>query len=965
VLAFVAMAGCGGGPSVPPAQSAAGEGIDVRVSAGAPVAGAVVTVYAIDDAGEQNSLVGERGVLARGGPTDADGRAVVRVSVVGYTGPIQVVAAGSGLSYVDPTTPPPTDGSAPRVVQIPATFSMSSFVAEYRTGSAVIVPVTLLTTMADHAALAYARGRHPAHTQVTTLRDALAARDGLFVKHVTMSSTAWSPTSLRATVPAALTQGPQTLVDSAYAALTDVALNQLARDVAIRAGYGTDAQNAVNAITLVQLLNQDLDADGRLDGRAEGGRAIAVTGAPAVGVDSQFLRFSLAQALDGWVRNRAVNKSGISTADLTAAQVYTRLSTDTSDLFDDAPVQPFDPLDHSAPDVSFMNAVSGPLYTNQSTITLRLLATDASGVKGVYAAAGTRTYSGAVEADGSWKVAIDGLAVGRNTVVLWADDTAEPASNSGRGVAGRQLTLEVLYDPTPPTVTYDAEFASYADERGMTVGLDANGRAVVPARYSLTQPKSPIVRNGEIWKAATRLSGGALEIAELESANSANVPVLRFALPFNADTESPIVAANYSATVSCSACGDLPVATGAMIASPTAGGGVVRFNLPLAAERVPALGSVAGPATVAVTLDVADAAGNRTSSGPYSFTLHVIGPPLGVWEDTGYGSYGDPWASQTYSVGTLSYPSLWDVSGPKFGNRNVRLVRYVITNPAPFPVAFRVVWSPPANGSSWRAVENWRGYILYEPGSTYLDNFNVTPFVLDGFTFSQTTQWAYPYGSRGANVANSEMSAWPCTDTYENGALAGHSIGDAARRFVCAPLEVRQEFYDSIADAAGNVKYVESTTFSQSGIAPEIYAEYAPAAHETQAAVPLSNGMVVVPAATEAGPGFSVVYLTRPGGAPRTRQLVVGKGTGTQRFETWSWEIWAFRYKWTYYAPLVGSFEYHTYRAWRLGTYLDSASDVVDGQMSVASQGLVANSVFGEAATVNTATFSSRVVATH
>ena len=44
-------------------------------------------------------------------------------------------------------------------------------------------------------------------------------------------------------------------------ALLDVALNQLARDVAVQAGYGSDAQNAVNAITLVQLLNQDLDAD--------------------------------------------------------------------------------------------------------------------------------------------------------------------------------------------------------------------------------------------------------------------------------------------------------------------------------------------------------------------------------------------------------------------------------------------------------------------------------------------------------------------------------------------------------------------------------------------------------------------------------------------------------------------------------------------------------------------------------
>src|SRR5690242_9825955 len=91
VSLVITLSSCGGGPSVGEAQ-VPGDGIDVRVSAGAPVAGAMVTVYAVDDAGEQNTLAGDRGVLGRGGPTDADGRAVVRVKVAGYSGPIQVVA---------------------------------------------------------------------------------------------------------------------------------------------------------------------------------------------------------------------------------------------------------------------------------------------------------------------------------------------------------------------------------------------------------------------------------------------------------------------------------------------------------------------------------------------------------------------------------------------------------------------------------------------------------------------------------------------------------------------------------------------------------------------------------------------------------------------------------------------------------------------------------------------------------
>src|ERR687884_2105008 len=127
---LVVLSSCGGGPDRSEARPGPANMIEVRVSAGSPVAGAMVTVYAMDDAGQQNSLVGNRGVLGRSGPTDADGKVVVPITVNSYSGIIQVVAAGSGLSYVDPTVPPPADGSAPRVVQIPATFSMSSFVPD-------------------------------------------------------------------------------------------------------------------------------------------------------------------------------------------------------------------------------------------------------------------------------------------------------------------------------------------------------------------------------------------------------------------------------------------------------------------------------------------------------------------------------------------------------------------------------------------------------------------------------------------------------------------------------------------------------------------------------------------------------------------------------------------------------------------------------------------------------------------
>jgi hypothetical protein len=59
-----------------------------------------------------------------------------------------------------------------------------------------------------------------------------------------------------------LTVGPQSLVDVAFAALLDLGLNQLAR---VQAGYGT-GPGGLTAPRLVQLLSQDLDADGPLYG---------------------------------------------------------------------------------------------------------------------------------------------------------------------------------------------------------------------------------------------------------------------------------------------------------------------------------------------------------------------------------------------------------------------------------------------------------------------------------------------------------------------------------------------------------------------------------------------------------------------------------------------------------------------------------------------------------------------------
>lgn len=135
-------AGCGAGKPTEPVPIPST--FDVRVSAGGPVAGATVTVYAISNpTGQVNNSAGAGGVLGSAGPTDAAGKALV--SVRPYAGPVQIVAGGPAMTYPDPTQPPDSQGVAP-AVQVPAAFLFTTYLAEFKDAP---VPVTLFTTLAD------------------------------------------------------------------------------------------------------------------------------------------------------------------------------------------------------------------------------------------------------------------------------------------------------------------------------------------------------------------------------------------------------------------------------------------------------------------------------------------------------------------------------------------------------------------------------------------------------------------------------------------------------------------------------------------------------------------------------------------------------------------------------------------------------------------------------------------------
>lgn len=421
---------------------------DVRVSAGAPIANAMVTIYAIDDAtGQVSATAGANGVLGTGGPTDAAGQALVTLSSENWSGPVQIVASGSSLAYVNPAA------STPVTIQVPTSFVFSSYLPSHTAGSGVTVPVSLLTTLADHEALAYAKGRHPQHAGEKLLSAALTERDPLWVNHVTTTVSAWAPTSLRTTVPV-IFGADSALIEGTYAELFDVALNQLARNVASQAGFGTDS-TAINAITLAQLLEKDLDADAQFDGKGDAGQPLVTLGLTPVTLDAQLLRVPLATALDEWIRSPN-NKSAITRIDLNNAGVYTTMSGDASDLFGAPPSGSFD-NEPPTITVSATYAISegsnaavpfGPSRYVGGTVTLVVDASDPAGVQSIAAAVGASSLTrDAVQSTashyvGTWPT--KAISDGPLTFTITASDT--------HGNVG-STTYNVVVDNSPPAIT--------------------------------------------------------------------------------------------------------------------------------------------------------------------------------------------------------------------------------------------------------------------------------------------------------------------------------------------------------------------------------------------------------------------------------------------------------------------------------------------------------------------------------
>lgn len=440
------------------------------VTLGAPVQGLGVRLVAIDDATGQ-PVLGRPGGATLGQATaltDADGGVSFSLSQENYEGPAQLVASGTAATYVDPSDSATT-------IALPASFSASSYVAHYKTGDALDVPVTGWTTLADAAALAWAQGHNPAQPTPVALVASLRVVDPFFPAHLTRPQS-WA---FRAAYPVALTVGTQSMRDVTFAAMPDVALNQLARDLAGDVGLTPGTGFALPQ--LLEALRQDL-ADGQWDGRA-GSLQLATGGTTPYAFDANTTRFRLAIGLDRFIRSSA-NRTGLTRQDLQTSGVYDNITGDTCALYPAS--QPPIPFDNQPPTVTwtvtFTNggqaamplvAVDGGMPLAAGVLSVRADATDMSGVASLAVAVGGSPLTPGPGSTTAHFVSTLDSTTAPDGTVTFAATACDRLGNCG------PATFVVATDNTPPAVTPVAPAAGFYSAAMNVEGLatDAHGLA--------------------------------------------------------------------------------------------------------------------------------------------------------------------------------------------------------------------------------------------------------------------------------------------------------------------------------------------------------------------------------------------------------------------------------------------------------------------------------------------------------
>jgi len=880
-LAVAALAACGGGEGASPKKTSDGGKITGLVVKGV-VQNATVTAYRLDA-----SLT--RGAALGYGPTGADG--TFSLSVPPYNGPVEVVANGG--TYLEEAVGVP--------VQL--TRELSSVIPSFQSGSTASVTLTPVSSIAASFARAeVSRG--------ALLADAVASAWTHVNNH--FGGLDWrtiTPTDLTPNDPVTVTMS-----DATKAGLVLAGLSQSAR--VLSESSGLSPGTSVTGATLAGAAVDDA-RDGTLNGVGPGG----ALSQGSVGLTGQTLRRSLGQAVLQFVQSDR-NHTQLTGADVLSLATAVAANSDPY-LF--CPNQIANagcaggPIELTPAAIAF---VDPPTFVGTTTVTLKVTASQpVAGVSAVYAqtAAAIGQVPG-VLADGVWTIAGIPLVEGPNIISVWGVDGA------GGGSIANAATLTITRDTVPPAPYAQAAAPAYYDERAMVLA-----GATVPAQYRFPEGATKVapIMAGGIYKSTARLAWTTTPSpAVLETTNPDNTPYIQFAVPVG-NTQAPIASATYSIRV-----GE-DTKTGNLLAwqSPASSPTTAYFDVPLSANIVPAIATSTGTLTVGIAATFVDAAGNTGEVGPINVPYAVIAPPLLVQEDTAYGTYNDPKSAFPYTRATNTYLTLWNPAQTVFFGGEVRLVRYVVTNPSAVPVAISPTVTQGAGGS-WRGVEEWTAFTngMVRPSqNTYPQN--AASYSFDGFRYTDRMGWcAQSSPGIGGACRNADNSYCSCTDNSFQGSFpcpagtyAAHMIGTSTRWSCVAQTRYTGTIADVLTLATGDLLARGFKSPQQGG------GEVTPA--------DTFQGRLVVPAATGSVAGALVIYITHGVPSARPIPLTWNALTSNNRYENKESEYWVYGYSLSNYG---GVQMYSAYNGLR---HLSAATEQLAGTLAVSAQGFTGDAL--------------------
>ncbi len=277
--------------------------------------------------------------------------------------------------------------------------------------------------------------------------------------------------------------------------------------------------------------------------------------------------------------------------------------------------------------------------------------------------------------------------------------TANTVDVNGKSAQG---TWTFQVSSTAKFVTIDSGFASYRDEQGVQLAT-TGGIATMPMGFVYASESDVAVGPGStLHKVVSRMgwSGAAPSAAELEGANTFNIPVARLLLDHQS-TEPALVSA--TATVKVGAMGT-PVTVN-LIPASTSPAGQRAYLLPFASNLIPDLASLEAATAVTVTARIDDAVGHVFTGGPWAVTMVPLAPPVAVLVDAEYpSSLADPrsaWPYRLANADTSTYAQLW--TGDFSLDAGARVLHVTITNSDAALVAIGAA----LDGGSWTLTESW------------------------------------------------------------------------------------------------------------------------------------------------------------------------------------------------------------------------------------------------------------------